>query len=797
MSFYNEIRESRGTEVVLQMKAYSKYKRSMAQQLNRRSFLLECRRNGLIPKFITRNIKNLRNCIQIINNATFKKLSSIINQVQLKILNLEIDNCHKLIRELNFFINKIYDTIITSLPYNIASKFFITQNNAFHRLFNYHKTVQIHKLQFLKKRNEPNITCPDNWFVNTTNIEIPTDIKNFLSLGPKFSLPFLRKDINIPTLLSDVEFIIKQFPDEKRNIIRAKATNIITNFIHNPKNNDDKFYSKILNKTRTFLKANKNLIITNSDKGNKTVILTREDYINKSKILLNDTKFYVQINNNPTDSIEKKNNEFVNYLFQRKILNSEETKNFKHYNSTSPLYYGLPKIHKENIPLRPIISCINSPTRGLSLLFSNILSSSFNTFNKFRIKDTFELVHKIRHKIIPQNYVLVSLDVISLFSNISKDLFLNIIKKHWHLITSQYQTISKNKFIEIISFIFENNTFKFEEKYYKQIFGTPMGSIISPIIGDIVINDLIYTILDQISFEIPIIYNYVDDLLLCIPKDKIDSTLKLFNSYNDNLKFTIEIQNQNFITYLDTKLIIEENKIIIDWHQKTHSSGRYILFFSNHPYKQKLNVVIGLKNRVLKISENKFHKKNLDILFNVFKNNGYPEFLLNEILYSAQPQNYNLINTQNESIYYSLPYIPKLSNKLSNILKSDNAKFAFKNTNTIGKYYTKLKDNIDNFSKSNVVYSLKCKSCNKNYIGQTSQKLKSRITQHSSDIKCKPNSCALSKHVIENLHLIDFKNPKILAYQNNLDKRLFLEMCYINNSSGNFNFKKDFHIHFY
>ena len=163
-----------------------------------------------------------------------------------------------------------------------------------------------------------------------------------------------------------------------------------------------------------------------------------------------------------------------------------------------------------------------------------------------------------------------------------------------------------------------------------------MGSIISPIIGDIVINDLIYSVLEQIKFEIPFIYNFVDDLILCIPCDKIDSTIILFNSYNEHLKFTVEIESQNFINYLDTKLINEDNKIIIDWHQKIIFSGRYILFNSNHSYKQKINIILGLKNRVIKISENKFHKKNLDILYNIFKTNGYPESLLKRLLYSTK-----------------------------------------------------------------------------------------------------------------------------------------------------------------
>ena len=31
-----------------------------------------------------------------------------------------------------------------------------------------------------------------------------------------------------------------------------------------------------------------------------------------------------------------------------------------------PRFYGLPKIHKANLPLRPIVSFVNSPTYNLS-----------------------------------------------------------------------------------------------------------------------------------------------------------------------------------------------------------------------------------------------------------------------------------------------------------------------------------------------------------------------------------------------------------------------------------------------
>ena len=39
-----------------------------------------------------------------------------------------------------------------------------------------------------------------------------------------------------------------------------------------------------------------------------------------------------------------------------------------------PRFYGLPKIHKPGIPLRPIVSFVNSPTYAISGYLARILS---------------------------------------------------------------------------------------------------------------------------------------------------------------------------------------------------------------------------------------------------------------------------------------------------------------------------------------------------------------------------------------------------------------------------------------
>jgi len=71
--------------------------------------------------------------------------------------------------------------------------------------------------------------------------------------------------------------------------------------------------------------------------------------------------------------------------------------------------------------------------------------------------------------------------------------------------------------------------------------GTPMGSSLSSVLADIVLQDIEEAALGRLSASLPFYYRYVDNILLASPPKLFELILETFNSFHDRLKFTIEI----------------------------------------------------------------------------------------------------------------------------------------------------------------------------------------------------------------------------------------------------------------
>jgi len=114
----------------------------------------------------------------------------------------------------------------------------------------------------------------------------------------------------------------------------------------------------------------------------------------------------------------------------------------------------------------------------------------------------------------------------------------------------------------------------------------------------------------SISTILQIFYRYIDDIVLALLSEYIDDTLTIFNSLYTRLQFTMEVDNDNRLNFLDTTLIIDNKRIIFDTYHKTIFSRRFLNFHSNHPLYHKRGIIISFVDKIFLLSHPRFQQSN-------------------------------------------------------------------------------------------------------------------------------------------------------------------------------------------
>ena len=152
-----------------------------------------------------------------------------------------------------------------------------------------------------------------------------------------------------------MECAANELPEERALEFRAEVKKCLQN-AKKPRPNLSREQREALKK----LREDDSIVILPADKGNATVVMNREDYDRKMADIL-DGGDYAVVKTNPIPKLEKKVNELLKELWVKEEINKTGYDRLRNTYSATPQLYGVPKIHKPEVPLRPIVSSIDFP----------------------------------------------------------------------------------------------------------------------------------------------------------------------------------------------------------------------------------------------------------------------------------------------------------------------------------------------------------------------------------------------------------------------------------------------------
>jgi len=270
-----------------------------------------------------------------------------------------------------------------------------------------------------------------------------------------------------------------------------------------------------------------------------------------------------------------------------------------------------------------------------------------------------------------------------------------------------------------------------------------LGSPLSPVIADIVMQDLETSAIKNLPFQLPFYFRYVDDIILTAPSNSLHLLTDTFNSQHSRLQFTMEVEKNDNISFLDLNFINDDGKLIFDLFKKPTFSGRYLSFYSHHPLNHKRGVIFGLTDKILNISHPKFQQKNFIECIKLLLINGYPlEFIFhnihNKIKKFFQKSNnvspYQHVLSIPQTTFFTVPFFKHISSSLKTTTNKFECPLAFTIPNSLSIFIKTGKDKIEISNRTGVVYKINCKNCDASYVGQTKRRLTTRIKEHRNDI---------------------------------------------------------------
>ena len=318
-----------------------------------------------------------------------------------------------------------------------------------------------------------------------------------------------------------------------------------------------------------------------ADKGRVSVVLNTDTYHDRMKMLI-ETGPYQLLNNDPRHRLSRKLTERLLSLKRRGHLSETVHNKIKPRHKQAPRIYGLPKLHKPEIPLRPIVSCVNTFANDLSAHLTDILSPLTGK-SDYTVTNTTHFVSTISHERIRENEVMVSFDVESLFTNVPVDGAVKaaLCKLENYPGLADRTNLTPTQIADLSNFVLRSTYFQYNGLIYEQKDGAAMDSPVSAVIANLYMEEFEERAIATATYKpIKIWKRYVDDTSTILGKDYVDGFLQHLNSQQPTIRCTMEIEKDNTIPFLDTSFSRDSDSLLTT--SVYRKPTQYLAFDSHH-----------------------------------------------------------------------------------------------------------------------------------------------------------------------------------------------------------------------
>ena len=327
--------------------------------------------------------------------------------------------------------------------------------------------------------------------------------------------------------------------------------------------------------------------------------------------------------------------------------------------------------------------------------------------------------------------------------------------------------------ILLVRFCLNNTSLLYGGQPYQQLDGVAMGSPLSPVIADIFLVDLEENAIAGAGEDIAssVWKRYVDDVLSMVKRDNGQLLLDHLNRQHEKIRFTMEEEGDGSLPFTDISFSRDEyGQVVREVYCKPTRTNRYVKFISHHPESVKSGVIDCLVKKAATVSSNdELLGKELDKIRGAMNQNNYPKHFVEKAIEKGMKQRKmpRLVEQELDQgeITVKIPFIDGLNQEVRRIARTAGGRCAFFARSSTMPLYS-VKDKLPHdLPPTNAIYSIKRKTCDDEYVGETLRALQVRAKEHRDATRLgnlKKSTMAQHVHQHKEPHEIDWSTMSVI-----------------------------------